>query len=66
VDLLTYFILTLVFSTLFAMGGVGSAIALVSVFPMAGMASEMARAVGLFINTTSIFALHCRWLFRFF
>jgi len=53
VDLLTYFILTLVFSTLFAMGGVGSAIALVSVFPMAGMASEMARAVGLFINTTS-------------
>ncbi len=52
-DLLTYFILTLVFSTLFAMGGVGSAIALVSVFPMVGMASEMARAVGLFINMTS-------------
>lgn len=52
-ELLTYFILTLAFSTLFSMGGVGSAIALVTVFPMAGMPLNLAKTVGLFINTTS-------------
>jgi hypothetical protein len=35
------------------MGGVGSAIALVTVFPMFGMPLNMAKATGLFINTTS-------------
>ncbi len=52
-DLFLYFTLTLLFSTLFSMGGVGSAIALVTIFPMAGMPLNLAKAVGLFINTTS-------------
>ncbi len=52
-DLLIYFLLTLFFSTLFSMGGVGSAIALVSIFPMAGMPLNLAKAVGLFINASS-------------
>ncbi len=52
-ELIIYFGLTLVFSTLFSMGGVGSAIALVSIFPMAGMPLNLAKAVGLFINTVS-------------
>jgi len=52
-DLIIYFVLTLFFSTLFSMGGVGSAIALVSIFPMAGMPLNLAKAVGLFINASS-------------
>ncbi len=52
-DLLIYFTLTLIFSTLFSMGGVGSAIALVSIFPMAGMPLNLAKTVGLFINSVS-------------
>lgn len=52
-ELFAYFALTLVFATLFSMGGVGSAIVLVAVFPMVGMPLNMAKAVGLFINTTS-------------
>ena len=52
-ELLSYFLLTLFFSTLFSMGGVGSAIALVSIFPMAGMPLNLAKAVGLFINASS-------------
>jgi uncharacterized protein len=52
-EILLYFILTLFFSTLFSMGGVGSAIALVAIFPMAGMPLNMAKATGLFINATS-------------
>ncbi len=52
-DLPIYFLLTLFFSALFSMGGVGSAIALVSIFPMAGMPLNLARAVGLFINASS-------------
>ncbi len=52
-DLLLYLLLTLFFSTLFSMGGVGSAIALISIFPMVGMPLDLAKAVGLFINTTS-------------
>jgi len=48
-----YFGLTLVLSTLFAMGGVGSAIALVPSLSMAGMAFDLARALGLFVNTAA-------------
>jgi len=48
-----YFGLTLVLSTLFAMGGVGSAIALVPSFTMVGMAFDLARALGLFVNTAA-------------
>ena len=63
-DLLTYFLLTLFFSTLFSMGGVGSAIALVSIFPMAGMPLNLAKAVGLFINATSTISASVMNLFR--
>ncbi len=52
-DLVSYFFLTLLFSTLFSMGGVGSAIALVTIFPMAGMPTMLAKTVSLFINTSS-------------
>ena len=52
-DYSLYFGLTLALSTLFAMGGVGSAIALVPSLSMAGIPFELARALGLFVNTAS-------------
>lgn len=52
-DYLIYFALTLVLSTLFAMGGIGSAIALVPIFNLMGLPLNLAKAIGLFINTTS-------------
>ncbi len=52
-DLVSYFFLSLLFSTLFSMGGVGSAIALVTIFPMAGMPTMLAKTVSLFINASS-------------
>jgi len=48
-----YFFLTLGFSTLFAMGGVGSAIGLVPIFSMMEMPLNLAKAIGLFINSAS-------------
>jgi len=48
-----YFFLTLGFSTLFSMGGVGSAIGLVPIFSMMGMPLNLAKAIGLFINSAS-------------
>lgn len=48
-----YFGLTLILSTLFAMGGVGSAIGLVPMLEMAGLPLALARALGLFVNTVS-------------
>ncbi|WP_331775123.1 sulfite exporter TauE/SafE family protein [Sulfurospirillum sp. 1612] len=52
-EYLLYFGVTLFFSTFFAMGGVGSAVALVSVFPMLGQSFELSRALALFVNTSS-------------
>jgi len=52
-EYLTYFALTLFFSTLFAMGGIGSAIALVPIFSLMGLPLNLAKAIGLFINTSS-------------
>ena len=52
-EYLLYFSLSLFFSTLFSMGGVGSAIALVSIFPMAGLSINLAKAMALFINGMS-------------
>ena len=49
-----YFTLTLFFSAFFAMGGVGSAIALVSIFPMAGLSFSVSKTLALFINTVSM------------
>jgi len=48
-----YFALTLAVSTVFAMGGVGSALGLVPIFHMLGIPFNPARALGLFINTAS-------------
>lgn len=48
-----YFALTFLLSTLFAMGGVGSAIGLVPMLETTGLPLAMARALGLFVNTTS-------------
>jgi len=59
-----YFGLTLTFSTLFAMGGVGSAIGLVPVFSMMGMPLNLAKAIGLFINSTSTITASVMNFFR--
>lgn len=52
-DYSLYFGLTLILSTLFAMGGVGSAIALVPAFSMMGTSIDLAKSLGLFVNTAS-------------
>ncbi|BAF69200.1 sulfite exporter TauE/SafE family protein [Nitratiruptor sp. SB155-2] len=59
-----YFFLTLVLSTLFAMGGVGSAIALVPLFSMMGMPINLAKAIGLFINSASTITASVMNFFR--
>jgi len=48
-----YFALTLAVSTMFAMGGVGSALGLVPILHMLGIPFNPARALGLFVNTAS-------------
>ena len=48
-----YFALTLSVSTVFAMGGVGSALGLVPLLHMMGIPFNPARALGLFVNTAS-------------
>ena len=45
--------LTLVLSTVFAMGGVGSAVALVPIFHLMGLPLNLAKAIGLFVNSAS-------------
>ena len=52
-DYILYFSLTLGFSTLFSVGGIGAAIALVPIFNVVGMPINLAKAIGLFINTSS-------------
>ena len=59
-----YFFLTLLFSTLFAMGGVGSAIGLVPIFSMMGMPLNLAKATGLFINSASTITASVMNFFR--
>jgi len=60
----TYFGLTLVFSTIFAMGGVGSAVALVPLFNMFGMPLNLSKAIGLFINSSSTITASIMNFFR--
>jgi len=59
-----YFFLTLGFSTLFAMGGVGSAIGLVPIFAMMGIPLNLAKALGLFINSASTITASLMNFFR--
>lgn len=49
-----YFLLTLSLATLFAMGGVGSAVALVPTLSMLGLPLNLAKTIGLFVNSASI------------
>jgi uncharacterized membrane protein YfcA len=48
-----YFTLTFVLSTLFALGGVGSATALVPLLNMMGIPFGLSKATGLFVNTST-------------
>ncbi len=59
-----YFFLTLGLSTLFSMGGVGSAIGLVPIFSMMDMPINLAKAVGLFINSASTITASLMNFFR--
>ena len=47
------FFVTLILSTLFALGGVGSAIALVPILHFMGLEFNFAKAIGLFVNTST-------------
>jgi uncharacterized membrane protein YfcA len=59
-----YFFLTLALSTLFSMGGVGAAIGLVPIFSMMDMSLNLAKAIGLFINSTSTITASIMNFFR--
>ncbi len=47
------FAVTFILSTLFALGGIGSATALVPILDMIGLNFNFAKAVGLFVNTST-------------
>ncbi len=48
-----FFTITLVVSSFFAMGGVGSAVALVPIFDFLGLGFLLSKAIALFINTST-------------
>ncbi len=48
-----YFFITLFVSSFFAMGGVGSAVALVPIFDFLGLGFNIAKTIALFINTST-------------
>jgi uncharacterized membrane protein YfcA len=50
---LLYFFITLSLSTIFAVAGLGSAIALVPTLHLSGLAFDLARVCGLFVNSVS-------------
>ena len=47
------FLITFILSTLFALGGIGSATALVPILDMIGLNFNFAKAIGLFVNTST-------------
>ena len=47
------FFITLILSTFFALGGVGSAVALIPVLHWVGIDFNFAKAIGLFVNTST-------------
>ncbi len=63
-EYIIYFFLTLVLSTLFSMGGVGSAIGLIPIFSMMDMSLNLAKAIGLFINSASTITASVMNFFR--
>ncbi len=52
-DYLLYFTITVLLSTLFAMGGAGAGIAVIPVLHMLGIEFNLAKAVGLFVGFTT-------------
>ncbi len=52
-EYLLYFIVTTILSTIFAIAGLGSAVALVPTLNMVGLSFDMARVSGLFVNSIS-------------
>ncbi|MCD4757604.1 MAG: sulfite exporter TauE/SafE family protein [Arcobacteraceae bacterium] len=50
IEYILYFFLTIILSSVFAIAGVGSAIALVPTFHFAGLSFDISRASGLFVN----------------
>ncbi len=53
VEYLLYFFVTTILSTIFAIAGLGSAVALVPTLNMVGLSFDMARVSGLFVNSVS-------------
>jgi uncharacterized membrane protein YfcA len=52
-DYLLYFSITVIISTLFSIGGAGSAVAMIPILNFLGVHLDLAKAVGLFANTAS-------------
>ncbi len=50
---LEFFTITLIVSSFFAMGGVGSAVALVPIFDFLGLSFLLSKTIVLFINTST-------------
>ena len=53
IEYFIYFIITTILSTIFAIAGLGSAVALVPTLNIAGLSFDMARVSGLFVNSIS-------------
>ena len=53
VEYFLYFIVTTILATIFAIAGLGSAVALVPTLNIVGLSFEMARVSGLFVNSVS-------------
>jgi uncharacterized membrane protein YfcA len=53
VEYIEYFFITLTVSSFFALGGVGSAVALVPIFDFLGLGFNVAKTIALFINTST-------------
>ncbi len=53
---LEVFIITLILSTVFALGGVGSAVALIPILHFLGLDFNSSKAIGLFVNTSTTIA----------
>jgi uncharacterized membrane protein YfcA len=53
IEYMEYFFITLLVSSFFAMGGVGSAVALVPIFDFLGLGFLLSKAIALFINTST-------------
>ena len=53
IQYIEYFSITLVISSFFALGGVGSAVALVPIFDFLGLGFNVAKTIALFVNTST-------------